>query len=143
MNDQLIGTWKLVSVKARDLESGEERDVWGPNPQGYINYGPDGRMMVINTRGGRTKPKTHAPTPQEAADLFQGMLAYAGSYSVKGNEVTHHVDVSWNEAWSGTDMVRIARFDGDRVHLSTRPSHDPVNGRMSVRTMTWERLKPG
>ena len=81
MNDQLIGTWKLVSVKARDLESGEERDVWGPNPQGYINYGPDGRMMVINTRGGRTKPKTHAPTPQEAADLFQGRRGAAPTWS--------------------------------------------------------------
>ena len=32
MTDRLIGTWKLVSVKARDLDSGEERDAWGPNP---------------------------------------------------------------------------------------------------------------
>jgi hypothetical protein len=97
-------------------------------------------MMVINTRGGRPKPKGMTPTPQEAAELFQGMLAYAGSYTVNGNEVTHHVDVAWNEAWNGTDMVRIAKFDGDRVHLSTRPSPDPVNGRMSVRTMTWQKL---
>jgi hypothetical protein len=141
MNDRLIGTWKLISVKARDLDSGEERDVWGPNPGGFINYAPDGRMMVINTRSGRTRPKGPAPTPQEAADLFQGMLAYAGSYTVNGNEVTHHVDVAWNEAWNGSDMLRIATFDGDRVHLSTRPSPDPVNGRMSVRTMIWEKLK--
>jgi hypothetical protein len=140
MDDRLIGTWKLVSVKARDLESGQERDAWGPNPVGYINYAPDGRMMVINARSGRSKPKGPAPTPQEAADLFQGMLAYAGTYSVKGNEVTHHVDVSWNEAWTGTDMLRIATFDGERVHLSTRPTPDPVTGRMSVRTMTWEKL---
>ena len=88
MNNQLIGTWKLVSVKARDLDTGEERDAWGPNPKGYINYAPDGRMIVINARSGRSKPKGPAPTPQEAADLFQGMLAYAGSYSVNGNEVT-------------------------------------------------------
>ena len=102
MDQRLIGTWKLVSVKARDLDSGEERDAWGPNPVGYINYAPDGRMMVINARSGRAKPKDPAPTPQEAADLFQGMLAYAGSYTVNGNEVTHHVDVSWNEAWTGS-----------------------------------------
>ena len=141
MTERLIGTWRLVAVKARDLDSGEERDVWGPNPAGFITYGADGRMSVINTRGGRAKPKGLTPTPQEAAELFQGMLAYAGSYTVKGNEVTHHVDIAWNEAWAGSDMVRVAKFDGDRVHLSTRPSHDPVNGRMSVRTMTWERLK--
>jgi hypothetical protein len=141
MDQRLIGTWKLVSVKARDLDSGQKRDAWGANPVGYINYAPDGRMMVINARSGRAKPKGPAPTPQEAADLFQGMLAYAGTYSVKGNEVTHHVDVSWNEAWTGTDMLRIATFDGERVHLSTRPTPDPVTGRMSVRTMTWEKLK--
>jgi hypothetical protein len=98
-------------------------------------------MIVINTRSGRTKPTGATPTPQEAAELFQGMLAYAGSYTVNGDEVTHHVDISWNEAWTGQDMVRIARFDGDRVHLSTRPLPDPVNGRISVRTMTWEKLK--
>ncbi len=141
MNDKLVGTWKLVSVRARDIETGEERDVWGANPEGYIMYGADGRMMVFNTRSGRPKPKGTMPTPQEAAELFQGMLAYAGSYSVKGNEVTHHVDIAWNEAWRGSDMVRIATFDGQRVHLSTRPSHDPVNGRMGVRTMTWEKMK--
>ena len=141
MDNRLIGTWKLVSVVAEDLASGEKRDAWGPSPHGFINYGPDGRMIVINTRGDRSKPQGSAPTREEAADLFQGVLAYAGRYSVNGNEVTHHVDISWNEAWTGTDQVRIARFDGDRVHLSTRPSPDPVNGRMSVRTMVWEKLK--
>ena len=142
--ERLIGTWKLVSVKARDLDSGEERDAWGPNPVGYINYAPDGRMMVINARSGRAKPKGAAPTPQEAADLFQGMLAYAGSYTVNGNEVTHHVDISWNEAWTGARHgARRGRSTAtaSRVHLSTRPTPDPVNGRMSVRTMTWEKLK--
>jgi hypothetical protein len=140
MNDRLIGTWKLVSVVARDVATGEERDAWGPNPDGYINYGPDGRMIVINTRSGRKAPVGAAPTREEAAELFQGVLAYAGRYTVDGNEVTHHVDISWNQAWTGQDMVRVARFDGERVHLATRPSPDPVNGRMSVRTMTWEKL---
>jgi hypothetical protein len=141
MNDRLIGTWKLVAVKARDPDSGEERDAWGPNPDGYINYGRDGRMIVINARSGRKKPAGPAPTREEAADLFQGVLAYAGRYTVNGNEVTHHVDISWNEAWTGQDMVRVATFDGDRVHLATRPSPDPVDGRMSVRTMTWQKMQ--
>lgn len=140
MNDHLIGTWKLVSVIAEDTATGEKRDGWGPNPEGYINYGPDGRMIVINARSDRKKPTGAVPTKEEAAELFQGVLAYAGRYTVNGNEVTHHVDISWNEAWTGMDMLRIARFDGKRVHLSTKPSPDPVNGRMSVRTMTWEKM---
>ncbi len=140
MNDHLIGTWKLISVIAEDTATGEKRDGWGPNPEGYINYGPDGRMIVINARSDRKKPAGPVPTKEEAAELFQGVLAYAGRYTVNGNEVTHHVDISWNETWTGMDMLRIARFDGNRVHLSTKPSPDPVNGRMSVRTMTWEKL---
>ena len=140
MNDRLIGTWKLVSVTAKDVATGEQSEIFGPDPDGYINYGPDGRMIVINARSDRKKPTGAAPTREEAADLFQGVLAYAGTYTVEGDTVTHHVDISWNESWTGTDQVRHARFDGERVHLSTKPTPDPVNGRMSVRTMTWEKL---
>ena len=138
---RLIGTWKLVSVVIEDVATGQKTDFFGPNPAGYINYGPDGRMIVINARSDRRKPAGSSPTPEEAAELFRGVLAYAGIYTVEGNEVTHHVDISWNEAWTGTHQTRIARFEGERVHLSTKPTLDPVNGRMSVRTMTWEKLK--
>jgi hypothetical protein len=61
------------------------------------------------------------------------------SLCANGNEVTHHVDISWNELWTGTDQTRLVTFDGDYVRLSTRPSPDPIEGKMSVRTMTWER----
>ena len=138
---RLIGTWKLVSVINEDVATGKKSDYFGPNPDGYINYGPDGRMIVINTRTDRKKPAGASPTPAEAADLFKSVLAYAGTYTIEGNKVTHHVDISWNEAWSGTHQTRIARFDGDRVHLSTQPTADPVNGRRSVRTMTGEKMK--
>jgi hypothetical protein len=136
----LIGTWRLIAVETEDLTTGVKSEGWGPNPLGYINYAPDGRMMVINARSDRKRPAGTVPTSDEAADLFKGVLAYAGTYSLNGNEVTHHIDISWNEAWTGTDQVRIARFDGNRVHLSTRPSPDLANGRMSVRTMTWEKM---
>jgi hypothetical protein len=139
---RLIGTWRLVSVVNEDVATGEKSDFFGPSPHGYINYAADGRMIVINVRSDRQRPTSSVPTCEEAAALFRSMLAYAGTYSVNGNEVTHHVDISWNEAWTGTSQTRIARFDGDRVHLSTRPTPDPVSGRMSVRTMTWEKIKP-
>lgn len=138
---RLIGTWKLVSVINEDLATGQKSDFFGPNPEGFINYGPDGRMIVINARSDRKRPAGATPTPEEAADLFKSVLAYAGTYAVDGNEVTHHVDCSWNEIWTGTHLTRIARFDGERVHLSTKPTPDPVSGLMSARTMTWEKVK--
>jgi hypothetical protein len=54
--------------------------------------------------------------------------------------ITHHVDVSWNESWTGTAQKRIAHFEGNRVYLSTPPSLDPITGTTTVRTMTWEKL---
>ncbi len=146
MNDEatrarLIGTWKLVSVVNEDMATGRKSDYFGPNPAGFINYGPDGRMIVINARSDRKRPKGASATPEEAADLFKSVLAYAGTYTIDGNTVTHHIDCSWNELWTGTHQKRLARFEGNRVHLSTEPTPDPVSGTMSVRTMTWEKLK--
>ena len=89
-----------------------------------------------------TRPPSPAPTDKEAADLFRSCLAYAGRYTVDGNVVTHHVDISWNESWTGTQQVRIATFKGNRIELSTKPTPDPVSGRMSVRTITWEKMTP-
>jgi hypothetical protein len=137
---RLIGTWRLVAVQTEDLATGEKFDAWGSAPAGFINYAPDGRMMVINVRSDRTRPAGAVPTPVEAAELFKSMLAYTGTYTIDGNEVTHHIEISWNEAWTGTHQARIARFEGNRVHLQTKPSPDLANGRMSVRTMTWEKL---
>jgi Lipocalin-like domain len=65
------------------------------------------------------------------------MTSYAGTYTIDGSEITHHVDVSWNESWTGTRQKRFARFEGNRVYLSSPPSPDPVTG---VRTMTWEKV---
>jgi hypothetical protein len=46
----------------------------------------------------------------------------------------------FRESWTGTEQKRRARFEGNRVYLSTPPSLDPITGTTSVRTMTWEKL---
>jgi hypothetical protein len=69
------------------------------------------------------------------------MAAYAGTYTIKGNQVIHHADASWNESWTGTDQVRDYKFDGERLTLATAPSPDPFSGKMSVRTLSWEKIK--
>jgi len=138
---RLLGTWKLISVVREDIPSGAKTDLLGAHPIGFINYAPDGRMMVINVGEGRRKPAGATATAQEAEALFRTMNSYAGTYTISGDEITHHVDISWNEAWTGTAQKRFARFEGsNRVYLSTPPSPDPLTGTMSVRTMTWEKL---
>ena len=138
--DRLLGTWKLVSSVREEIPSGVKTDLFGKDPQGFINYGADGRMIALLTRGDRKAPASGKATPAEAEALFKSMLSYAGTYSVAGSEVTHHVDISWNESFSGSLQKRIARFEGNRLMLSTPQSPDPIDGKMSVRTMTWEKV---
>lgn len=137
---RMVGTWKLISVTREEVPSGVKVDQMGPDPQGYITYGPEGRMMVLIVRSGRQRPAGPSATPTEAEALFRSVMSYGGTYTVSGNEVTHHVDISWNEAWTGTKQQRTARIDGNRVTLSTPVSPDPISGKMSVRSMVWEKL---
>ena len=97
-------------------------------------------MLVLTVASGRRKPAGSKATSAEVEALFRSMTGYGGTYTIDGNEITHCVHVSWNESWTGTEQKRIARFEANRVYLSTPPSVDPITGTMTVRTMTWEKL---
>jgi Lipocalin-like domain len=137
----LIGTWKLVEAVNEDLSTHEKTDIYKAGALGFITYGADGRIMAIVVSSGRKKPMGDVATGPEAQALFSTMTAYAGSYTIKGSQIIHHVDASWNEVWTGTDQVRNYKLDGDRLNLATAPSPNPFTGKMSVRTFVWERLK--
>jgi Lipocalin-like domain len=140
---KLLGTWKLVSYVGEEFPSGARSDVMGPHPSGSINYGPDGRMMVIIVGSDRKRPVGPVATQEEAQALIRSMLAYAGTYTVdvSAKTVTHHVDISWDQSRTGESFVRTYKLEGDRLTLTTQPSNDPVTGRKTVRTLVWERMK--
>jgi hypothetical protein len=136
----LIGTWKLVSIRRRDVATGIESDGWGAGTTGYITYGADGRMMTLIVRGGRNAPQGNIASPAEGAALFASMMSYGGTYHLAGDRVIHAIDIAWNESWKGTSQERFIARDGNRILLSTPPSPDPADGVMSVRTIIWEKL---
>jgi len=138
---KLIGTWKLVSYIREEIPSGRKSELMGPLPSGYLIYGADGRMMVIFVHSDRKKPLGAVPTPAESEELLKGLVSYTGTYAVKGDAIVHHVDVSWNESWTGTDQTRFYKFEGNRLSLATTKSLDSVEGKLSVRTLIWERVK--
>jgi len=139
--DKLLGTWKLLSAVSQNLATSEKTDIYKGPPLGFITYGADGRMMTIIVDSSRRKPAGPIATAAEAEALFRSMAAYAGTYTIKGNQVIHRPDASWNESWTGTDQVRDYKFDGERLILATAPSPDPFSGKMSVRTLSWEKVK--
>jgi len=141
--EQILGTWKLISYVGEDAATGAKADVMGEHASGYINYGRDGRMIVIIVGAGRSKPAGSVATPAEAQALITSMLAYAGTYTLDtaAHTVTHHIEVSWDQTRTGESHVRTYRLDGDRLTLITQPSRDPASGRTTVRTLTWERVR--
>ncbi len=143
VQQQFLGTWKLVSYVGEEVPSGARSDVMGPHPSGYINYGPDGHMMVIITGSDRKKPAGPVATPEEAQALLRSLLAYAGTYTIDlaVETVTHHIEVSWDETRIGESHVRTYRLESDRLTLTTQPSRDPASGKQTVRTLIFERLK--
>jgi hypothetical protein len=78
-------------------------------------------------------------TDAERAQLFRTVVAYGGTYHREGQRLIHHVDISWNEIWTGTDQVREFVFDGKVLSLKTPPTPSPVDGKVAVATLVWER----
>jgi len=138
--DEIYGTYKLISTSQKVVATGEI--VTLATEQGFINYGRDGRMMVVITRGVRPKRESFDKmTGQDRIALFDSMTAYAGTFTFDGKTLEHHVDISWNEMWTGTTQIREVTRDGERVSISTRPQPSPRDGRMSITTLVWEKVK--
>ncbi len=139
---ELCGTWRLISFTQTILATDETIDVFGKAPQGFINYGHDGRVIVLMVKDVRPKPSGLADmTDQERVELFKTMVAYAGTYTVGTNTVTHHLDVSWNQIFTGADQVRNIDFDGRHLIMSTNPQPRSQDGRVARSVMRWERLQ--
>ena len=138
---RLIGTWKLVSAVRKERPSGVKTDLFGADPVGFLNYSPDGRMLTLIVRRERKRPAGYPISNEEAAGLFRSLMSYAGTWELRDGEVFHYVDASANEIWTGSEQQRFYTFDGDRLLLSTPVTADPIDGKISVRSMIWERVK--
>jgi hypothetical protein len=138
-DNALVGTYKLVVEGRRILNTGEIVRV--QNPRGYITYGNDGRMLVLIVRNPRPRPiNIESMTDQERSDLLRTMTAYGGTYEFDGTTIKHHIDISWNEVWTGTTEVRSVTRDGERLVYTTPPFHFHSDGKLSANTLIWEKM---
>ena len=110
-DNPLLGTWQLQSFT-----------MFGDHPNGYLSYSLDGRMYAIIVEGDRLKPHAAIPTDLEKLYLQGSIYAYAGTYTVDGDKVIHHVDIFWNQSWTGTDQVQFYKLDGDILTLTNADS---------------------
>ena len=96
----LLGTWKLIAAVREEISSGTKTEFLGPNPVGYINYGGDGRMLVLTVASGRRKPAGPKATSAEVEALFRSMTSYGGTYTIDGNETPGAVFALTSTAWA-------------------------------------------
>jgi hypothetical protein len=135
----LLGTWRLHSYAREVLETGERYNQFGDDPDSYIGYSPDGRMYAIFTRKDRIPPADAVPTDEQGVALLGTMVAYAGTFTLEAEKVMHHIDVSWNQAWTGTDQVRFYKLDGDTPSITTAPYKSCFDGKVGRSILVWEK----
>jgi hypothetical protein len=140
---ELPGTYQLVSASINYLDTGEIiPDIYGKTAKGFIMYGTDGRMLAVITNDNRPKPESIAKTTDEQRiALYRTMQAYGGTYKFDGKTVEHNVDICWDEVRCGTVVARDIKQDGDVLVYTTRPAPFSGNGRLSVVTLAWRKVK--
>jgi hypothetical protein len=92
------------------------------------------------SHGGRKSLSTLAK-PDEQAEAFKTFFAYAGRYSLSGDEVIHSVEISSVQNYVGKDLVRSVKFQGDQIVLGAPPM--PVEGKIQTFELIWRRLPVG
>jgi hypothetical protein len=139
---QLLGTWKLRSWVREVAGTGERYNQAGERPDGYLSYSADGRMYAFIIWDNRIRPPGAVPTDEERVKLHQTMIAYAGTYTVQGDKVIHHLDASWDQILIGTDQVRFFKLDGNILTIRTGPNRSLVDGREGQAVLVFEKVKP-
>lgn len=136
-----MGTWKLVSASSTTSTGERNETPYGLNPVGFLTYIEDGRMAAMISHGERKVLSSGGGSLEEQAEAFKTFFGYAGRYTVSGDKVTHHVEISSIENYVDRDLLRNVKFQGDRITLVTPPT--PVNGKTLTFELIWERLRIG
>jgi hypothetical protein len=136
----LVGSWRLISFELR-TEAGAVVRPWGEGVSGQVTYTADGYMsgsFMRNARSNFASADVQGGTSAEFEAAMKSYVGYAGPYSINGNHVVHHANVSVFPNWAGTDIDREFGVVGDRLTLSTPPS--TFGGQRARGVLVWERL---
>lgn len=150
-NNPLLGTWKLISIKATFPDGNIDKEAFGVNPIGYITYTVEGKMIVIFSKsqrqllsGNSASPLTaaiHSVPIEERATAFSTFNSYAGSYTldIDSSKVIHHVEIASIPNRIGKNLTRTFVLNGNQVTLTTPPSKS--DNKPKIFALTWERIE--
>jgi hypothetical protein len=136
LRQQIVGTWKIVSVVYEDQATKEQTPIYGEHPRGIQIATPEGRWLALMTAENRPVPKTD----EDRAAALKSMIAYTGRYRIEDGKVITKVEAAWNEAWVGGEQVRSIRFDGDKLYIESPPMpHPNINNKVVRVIVEWQR----
>ena len=137
----LYGTWKLVSLNSKLIDTGQVDQLRGKAPNGYVSFGRDGRVLGMIANEKRPKPESVAKmTDQQRIELFNTMNAYAGTYKLDGNKLTYRFDFTHNEVTERAS-VREIKIEGRKLTMANEPARAVGDGKMRQTTTVWEKVQ--
>jgi hypothetical protein len=110
-SQSVVGTYRLVSFES-NYSDGTTTEPFGANPSGYVIVTP--KRFKAALASSNRKAAAHV---EDKAALLSALIAYTGTYTIEGNKIITGVDVSWNQAWTGTKQRRTFTVEGDRLTL--------------------------
>ena len=137
----IVGVWRLTKFISEETETKEISTPFGEEPSGHMVFTAGGHVMALGVGSGRRPLSASHPTDAERAELFKTLFAYSGRYRIEGETIVHDVEASWNEGWTGTAQVRMAKVDGNTLAVRTAPFRSPQTGQEVVATAYWERVE--
>ena len=129
------GTFKVVSFFL-DVD-GVATEPYGNTPRGVVVLTPERFIGIVTAEN-----RKFGTSISDKAALWESMISYSGRYEIDGEKLVISVDVSYNEFWNGTKIVRYWKVSGNRLTLISPPapwSKDPSKT-VSAR-VTFERIE--
>ena len=123
--NQVIGTWRLISAEDKDPNTGKWVPyTFGNPPSGYFIYDATGHASVqIMTTPPQTIATPDSPTPDEALAIFNAYIAYYGSYTVDSANITVQVEGALDPSQVGTAQARPYELSGDTLIIGDQVTY--------------------
>ncbi len=126
----LVGTWTIVSAQA-----------FGPSPKGILIFDANGRFSQVLLRPDLPKyaaNNRNEGSAEENKATVQGTLAFFGTYSINGTDMTRHIEGSSFPNWTGTEQkLTNLTVTGDELKWTNAA---PSGGGGTV-VVVWKRAK--
>jgi Lipocalin-like domain len=131
--DQLIGSWKVLSLKATTVD--KIAYPLGERVAGYVTITPTQfwRLFFDATR----KPPAPALTDAEAIAIMKRQVSWTGKYTTaeqtaEGIKLTARVDAASSQAIFNTHRVYFIRVNGNKMMVKSPGVIVPMTGETSI-----------